>query len=45
MFDSLLSLNFITILLIVCFVTVIGVNIVARIVSGFLSAYIRIKRL
>ncbi len=45
MLDSLLSLNLITIFLVVSFATVIGINIIARLVVMLLGAYIKAKKL
>ncbi len=45
MFDNLLSVNFMVLVLLFVFVTVIGANIVAMVTSRLLDLYIKVKKL
>jgi hypothetical protein len=45
MFDDLLSINFMLIILLVAFVSVLGLNIITSIVSFILSRVIKAKKL
>jgi len=45
MFDSLISINFMVLVLLFVFATVVAVNILAAIISRVLDIYIKVKKL